>query len=138
MAMPSSKAKEKKKKPRRKGQSPTGRAADVACSFCGGEGRDPFGVMSALATCQVCGGTGRRALRQPTASCAFCRGTGVHPGSRMVCTSCDGVGTVEVAEAAAMCPCCSGTGRAGDDPKHSALHIPLSCVSCGGKGLVAP
>lgn len=69
---------------------------NVTCAFCAARGRDPFGIMSQLATCQVCGGTGRRVLHQPTAPCAFCRGTGVHPGSRMTCTTCRGVGVVEI------------------------------------------
>ncbi|MBI4770542.1 MAG: hypothetical protein HY784_09080 [Chloroflexi bacterium] len=62
-------------------------AVDVTCAFCGGNGRDPFGILSPLATCQVCGGTGRCTLRQPTAPCPFCRGNGVHPSSRNTCTT---------------------------------------------------
>ena len=31
---------------------------EVACAFCGGRGKDPFGIMSWLSTCCVCGGTG--------------------------------------------------------------------------------
>jgi len=84
---------------------------EVICAFCGGMGKDPFGIMSPLATCQVCSGTGRHTLRQPTAPCPFCQGTGVHPGSRNTCTTCGGVGTVEIPEDAVACPCCGGTGQ---------------------------
>jgi DnaJ-class molecular chaperone len=109
----------------------------VPCAFCATRGRDPFGIMSRLATCQVCGGTGRHSLRQPTARCAFCRGTGVHPGSRLTCTTCAGVGTVEITTGAVICPCCSGTGQAGECASYLWPDSPLSCPWCGGKGFAA-
>lgn len=107
---------------------------DVICAFCGGTGKDPFGIMSPLATCQVCGGTGQRTLHLPTAPCAFCRGTGIHPFSRLTCTTCGGVGIVEIPTHAVTCPCCGGTGRAAD---FIWPDSPLSCTCCGGKGVVA-
>jgi DnaJ-class molecular chaperone len=121
--------------PAQEGGRPT---AVVICAFCSGKGKDPFGIMSHLATCQVCGGTGRRTLRQPTAPCAFCRGTGVHPGSRNTCTTCGGVGAVEIPDDAVTCPCCGGTGRAADDANYIWPDSPLSCGCCEGKGVVAP
>lgn len=113
-----------------------GAQVEVLCAFCGGKGKDPFGIMSPLATCQVCGGTGWHILHPPTAPCAFCRSTGVHPGSRMTCTSCGGVGMVEIAEDAVSCPCCNGTGRAADFTEYIWPDSPLSCGYCGGKGVV--
>jgi DnaJ-class molecular chaperone len=110
-----------------------GERLDVTCAFCGGTGRDPFGIMSPLATCQVCGGTGQRTLLRPTAPCAFCRGSGVHPGSRNTCTTCDGVGTVEVPAHTVPCPNCGGSGRAAD---YLWPDSPLSCGCCRGKGVV--
>lgn len=109
----------------------------VPCAFCAARGRDPFGILSHLAACQVCGGTGRRSLRQPMAPCAFCRGTGVHPGSRLTCTTCRGVGRVEIAVGAVTCPCCHGTGRAAECARYIWPDSPLSCLWCGGKGFVA-
>ena len=106
----------------------------VICAFCSGEGRDPFDIMSPLATCQVCGGTALHTLRQPMASCPFCRGTGVHPGSRLTCTTCGGVGAVEILDDAVTCSCCGGSGRAADAIWPDS---PLSCTCCGGKGVVA-
>ena len=106
----------------------------VMCAFCGGEGQDPFGIMSPLATCQVCGGTGRRVLRTPTSVCPFCGGMGAHPGTRMTCTTCGGVGTVEIPQHSITCPCCGGSGQAAD---HVWPDSPLSCSCCGGKGVVA-
>lgn len=106
---------------------------EVSCAFCGGTGRDPFGIMSPLATCQVCGGAGRRRLFQPTHRCAFCRGTGVHPGSRMTCTSCGGVGLVTAPADAVTCPGCGGSGRASD---YLWPGSPLSCGLCHGKGFI--
>jgi len=108
---------------------------DVVCAFCGGKGRDPFGIMSHLATCQVCGGQRCHTLHQPIATCAFCQGTGVHPGSRNTCTTCRGIGMVEVTANAITCPCCVGSGRAADDFWPDS---PLSCGCCEGKGVVAP
>jgi DnaJ-class molecular chaperone len=109
----------------------------VTCAFCGGKGRDPFGIMSPLATCQVCNGIGRRTLHQPTAPCAFCRGTGVHPRSRLTCTTCSGVGTVEVTAGAVTCPCCDGSGRAAHYADYIWPDSPLACLWCGGKGVAA-
>lgn len=106
---------------------------DVSCAFCRGTGKDPFGIMSPLATCQVCAGTGQRSVQPPTARCAFCRGTGVHPGSRMTCTSCAGVGRVEMPADAVTCPGCGGSGRAAD---YRWPDSPLSCGLCHGKGFV--
>jgi len=105
----------------------------VVCAFCRGKGRDPFDIMSPLATCQVCGGTGSRQLHPPTAPCAFCKGTGIHPGLRMTCTTCGGVGTVEIPTNVLTCPGCGGTGRAADSKWPDS---PLSCSRCKGKGIV--
>jgi hypothetical protein len=107
---------------------------DVVCAFCNGAGRDPFGLMSPLATCQVCGGTGTRTLHTPTAICRFCQGTGVHPHSRLTCTTCGGVGTVEIPVNAVTCPCCHGSGREADSAWSDS---PLSCSCCRGTGVVA-
>jgi len=107
----------------------------VTCAFCGGRGRDPFGLLSPLATCQVCGSVGKHTLLLPIAACAYCRGTGVHPHSRLTCTSCKGVGMVHVPAGAVACPACIGTGR------RAVASIwpdsPLSCGYCRGKGLVS-
>lgn len=83
---------------------------EVPCAFCGGKGRDPFSIMSPMSTCQVCGGRGSRRLGLPTISCVFCRGTGVHPATRLTCTTCGGLGTVEVPAKVASCPGCGGKG----------------------------
>jgi len=106
---------------------------EVSCAFCGGTGRDPFGIMSPLATCQVCSGTGYRILRLPIALCPFCQGTGVFPGLRQTCTSCNGVGMVEIPVNAVTCPGCGGSGLAAD---HLWPDSPLSCSRCGGRGVV--
>lgn len=122
-----------KKRPKKAGAAKK-RLVEVPCAFCGAKGRDPFGIMSALSTCQVCGGTGRRKLRKPIGECAFCRGTGVHPGTRMTCTTCGGVGQVEIPTDAVVCPRCGGSGHADTMDEHPAN---LSCTYCGGKGVVA-
>lgn len=106
----------------------------ITCAFCGGRGRDPFGLLSPLATCQVCWGEGKHTLLLPFAACAYCRGTGVHPHSRLTCTSCKGVGRVHVPAGAVACPACIGTGRAAASIWPDS---PLSCDYCRGKGLIS-
>lgn len=108
---------------------------DVECAFCKGTGTDPFDLMSPLSTCQVCSGTGWRQVEPPLHKCAYCRGTGVHPHSRMVCMTCRGVGQVTVSANAVTCPGCRGTGNESAHHFHDSV---LSCLICGGKGVVAP
>jgi len=122
---------------KKEAQGKAGERIAVTCAFCHSKGRDPFGIISPLSTCQVCGGTGRRTLRQPTVRCAYCRGTGVHPGTRMTCTTCHGVGTVPAPADAVRCPCCGGTGWARDWPGYICSDSSFSCPCCGGKGVVA-
>jgi len=102
----------------------------VQCAFCGGTGRDPFGIMSALSTCCVCGGTGTVSVETPYVRCAFCHGTGVYPRSRQTCTACSGVGVTPVPEPNKTCPHCLGTGV---EP-HS--EGGFYCLTCHGRGVV--
>ena len=120
---------------RRTPQPSTREWVELACTFCRGTGRDPFGLLSGLSKCQVCGGAGVRRLRRPAAPCAYCGETGVHPFSRLTCTTCGGVGNVEIPEGAVTCPGCGGTGREADYQYPDSV---LSCRRCGGKGVVAP
>lgn len=53
----------------------------VKNGFCKGKGKDPFSLLSELATCQVCRGTGKVEINEPVIKCAFCKGTGVYPHS---------------------------------------------------------
>jgi DnaJ-class molecular chaperone len=102
---------------------------EVRCAFCQGEGKDPFDLLSQNALCAVCGGSGKVVVHPPIHSCAFCRGSGVFPGSRLTCTSCMGKGAVTVEEPARTCPACGGAG--------SLAGQALPCSACGGKGLIA-
>ena len=106
----------------------------VTCAFCGGQGRDPFGLLSPLSICQVCGGVGKHTLLLPIAACAYCHGSGVHPHSRLTCTTCKGVGMVHIPEDAVQCPACKGTGQMAASTWPESL---LSCGYCGGKGMVS-
>lgn len=101
---------------------------EIACAFCKGKGRDPFGLLSELATCQVCGGTGKVEVGEPTIRCAYCSGTGVHPfGVRITCTVCNGKGMVRIIGETEICPDCKGGGRAPESK--------LPCLACKGKGV---
>ena len=102
----------------------------VTCGFCGGTGRDPFGIMSPLSTCCVCGGTGTVSVETPYVRCAFCHGTGVYPHSRQTCTACSGVGVTPVPEPNKTCPHCLGTGA---DPHSEAGFY---CLICHGTGII--
>ncbi len=118
----------------RSGQASTRERVELACAFCRGTGRDPFGLLSSLSKCQVCGGAGVRRLRQPAAPCAYCGKTGIHSFSRLTCTTCGG-GSVEIPDGAVTCPGCEGTGREADYEYPDSV---LSCRCCGVKGVVAP
>ncbi len=99
----------------------------IKCAFCNGTGKDPFGLLSPLATCQVCLGRGKVSVNPPTAKCAFCNGTGISPDKRITCTVCGGKGVVTVPKGAKTCPECKGSGQAPDG---------LPCLACRGKGVV--
>ena len=104
-----------------------GHMAEVTCSFCGGKGKDPFGIMSWLSNCCVCGGRG--VVRVPVSNrrCAHCRGTGAV--KTFTCTVCRGTGFVSVIPGPCLpCPECRGTG---DDASSA-----LACMACRGWGWV--
>ena len=100
---------------------------EVTCSFCGGRGKDPFGIMSWLSTCCVCGG--RKVVQVPALHrpCAHCRGTGAI--KTFTCTVCRGTGYVPVIPGPLQaCPECRGSG---DDAASA-----LACMTCRGRGWV--
>ncbi len=102
---------------------------EVTCSFCGGHGKDSFGIMSWLSTCCVCGGRGVVQVPALRGRCAHCRGTGAV--KTFTCTVCRGTGWVPVLPGLLpVCPECQDTG----DGASSAL----TCLNCRGRGWVAP
>ena len=102
----------------------------IKCAFCKGTGKDPFDLLSKLATCQVCGGRGKVEIKEPAIKCVFCGGTGVYPhNGRVTCTVCNGKGSVVLVKGEINeCLKCKGLGRAIDSG--------LPCSVCGGKGFV--
>ena len=101
---------------------------EIPCSFCGGMGKDRFGVMSWISTCCVCAGKGVIHVPAPHARCAHCKGTGAV--KRLTCTVCRGAGYVpQPAGSTVACPDCRGTG---DDTGAPAMD----CLKCRGLGLV--
>ncbi len=102
----------------------------ITCAFCGGSGKDPFGVMSELTTCQVCGGKGSVAVKGPAVRCAFCGGSGMHRDQRLTYTACAGRGMISVQVPNKACPRCRGRGK---DPPDLDF---LPCVLCRGTGVV--
>ena len=109
----------------------SGDRVTIKCAFCGGIGKDPFGLLSVLATCQVCGGKGKITVTEPVVRCAFCNGSGVHPSRRYTCIACNGKGVVPapLEEEREVCPECGGTGQS-----HSHWNVP--CLKCKGKGFI--
>lgn len=106
------------------------RATEIKCAFCRGKRRDPFGVFSHLSTCCICGGRGTNRVVEPYVQCAFCRGTGVYPRSRLTCTACGGLGVHPVAERTKMCPNCLGFGvEPSSEPG-------FYCLVCHGAGVI--
>ena len=103
----------------------------VTCAFCKGTGKDPFGLLSPLSSCQVCGGKGEVRIRGPAVKCAFCKGSGMQPNStdKLHCMACGGKGWVTTIEPSVECPDCNGTGLYhGDCRRH--------CPRCNGQGIV--
>jgi DnaJ-class molecular chaperone len=106
-----------------------GKLVEVTCSFCGGHGSDPFGIMSWLSTCCVCGGRGVVRVAAPAQICALCRGTGAV--KTFTCTVCRGTGLVPLIPGPLLrCPTCRGTG--------ADAASGLACLSCRGRGWVSP
>lgn len=102
---------------------------EVTCAFCGGRGKDPFGVLSWLSSCCVCGGSGLVRVETPFERCAHCRGSGAV--KTLTCTVCGGKGILPLLTGATeTCPCCLGSG---DDRGSPALD----CLSCRGRGRIA-
>ena len=101
---------------------------EVRCSFCGGTGQDPFGIMSCLSACCVCGGEGVVRVQTPYTPCAHCGGTGAI--KTFTCTVCRGKGFLPAATGPTMpCPECNGTG---DDRSAPAMD----CLTCRGRGRI--
>lgn len=106
----------------------TMKIVNTVCRFCGGKGKDPFGIMSYLSTCCVCSGKGSIAIQSPYIRCAHCCGTGAI--KTFTCTACMGKGLQPgIVTNKKVCPVCRGSG---DDLSVSALY----CLRCRGKGVV--
>lgn len=102
---------------------------EIPCAFCGGTGRDPFGIMSWLSACCVCLGREVVQVQAPYARCAHCQGSGAI--KTFTCTVCGGKGSVPLpAGPIVMCPNCKGTG---DDASVSSM----ACLKCRGRGWIA-
>jgi len=100
----------------------------VKCAFCGGSGRDPFGIMSWLSTCCVCGGRGVVPVRTPNMRCPHCQGSGAI--KTFTCTVCGGKGVIALPACPVdVCPECRGTGDDGSAPS-------MACLKCHGRGYV--
>ncbi len=101
----------------------------LVCAFCGGTGKDPFGIMSRLSTCYVCRGEKYLRFSKPLQDCHYCQGTGISPtGGRNSCLVCSGTGAVSIKEPSDTCAACGGSGR----DQTTGFY----CWSCRGKGLI--
>ena len=100
---------------------------ELTCAFCRGAGRDPFGLLSVLSTCNVCGGKGEIRVRKPYVTCRACGGTGAQAFTRLSCQGCGGKGVQSIKEPVETCPDCGGKGLDG--------HL-LYCLRCHGAGVI--
>ena len=66
----------------------------IKCAFCQGTGKDPFELLSKMATCQVCGGERKVTVPVPHVTCPVCGGSGIQPHTRLVCRTCGGKGII--------------------------------------------
>jgi len=102
----------------------------IKCAFCKGTGKDPFDLLSEIASCQVCGGTGEVNIQEPYVECAYCNGKGVHPHTRLSCSACGGKGVIPYKKSSGKkCPVCKGTGR-------NIGKSDLPCLECKGTGIL--
>ena len=100
----------------------------IKCAFCQGKGKDPFQLLSALATCQVCNGEGKVNVIAPYDNCPACGGAGIKLHTRLVCTVCAGRGVISHQKGGEDCPACQGSGKNREND--------LPCSTCGGSGRV--
>lgn len=101
---------------------------EVACAFCRGVGKDPFGIMSNLSTCCVCQGKGHVTVPMLHERCAHCNGTGAI--KTFTCTTCHGKGLLSILKGPTQpCPNCNGTG---DDLSARSMN----CLTCRGRGKI--
>lgn len=99
---------------------------EITCSFCGGQGKDPLGIMSWLSTCCVCGGRGVVRVPAHHTRCGHCQGSGAI--KTFTCTVCRGTGQVPVIpEPHQTCRECRDSG--GDASSSPA------CLTCRDRGL---
>jgi len=102
----------------------------IKCAFCKGTGKDPFELLSELATCQVCHGAGKVEVKELVIKCIYCKGSGVYHNTRLTCTVCNGKGVVTAPKGPTeWCPECEGTG--------TAIDSGMPCLNCRGKGVVS-
>jgi len=108
--------------------NPESKLVVAPCVFCGGKGKDPFEIMSALSNCPVCIGRGVVAIPEDHMVCAHCRGTGAI--KTFTCNACQGKGRLSAIRGdTTVCPDCQGSG---DD--HSATG--MDCLKCRGRGRI--
>lgn len=101
----------------------------IVCAFCKGKGKDPFGVMYPEAVCSVCHGMKEHYILKPFVNCAYCKKTGVEPGTRNSCLACHGRGSISSHKSnTKICLRCHGSGM-----NH---ETGLSCHDCSGKGVI--
>lgn len=101
----------------------------VACAFCSGSGKDPFGQLYPGSTCQVCNGRKTIPILVPYESCAYCHGRGVEFSTQNTCTACLGKGVISISKReakGASCKFCGGTGME--------METNLPCAHCHGLG----
>ena len=103
------------------------KTSTIKCAFCQGKGKDPFELLSELATCQVCNGKGKVNITLPYNSCPACGGSGIKSHSRLVCTVCNGKGVIS-RKSGEGCPICGGSGKDKESD--------LPCSTCGGTGKI--
>lgn len=99
----------------------------IRCVFCGGKGKDPFGLLSERSTCHVCGGIGEVTIGKSFMKCAYCKGSGNYKSYS--CNVCGGKGFVQKLKGdIKICPDCYGSGE--ETPSG------MECLTCHGKGVV--
>ena len=101
----------------------------IPCAFCHGTGKDPFGQLYPVSTCQDCHGRIEINILTPFKTCTYYPGTGLAFSSQNTSTSCRGRGVISLGNKkldGIPCQICKGNGMGAE------TNLPW--IPCSGLG----
>jgi DnaJ-class molecular chaperone len=98
-------------------------------AFCHGTGKDPFGQLYPVSTCQDCHGRIENYILTPYKTRTYCPGTGLACSTQNTCTFCKGRGFISLGNKeldGIPCQICTGNGMGAE------TNLPW--IPCSGLG----